>query len=91
MKTPIQIENQDAHHESDEEIQGTKLNDLEKALIDDSYACDYEWEKELQELWRKMDEALEEMKRVPQETNDALEEVVCILSKGCTMSIWPTP
>ena len=73
------MENPNDHHKNEEEIQEVELNNHEEDPADDSYASDYEWEREMQELWRQFDEAFEEMNRAPQENIDAStqeEEVV---------------
>ena len=53
------MENQNDHQKNDEEILQEELNDREEDPIDESDASDYEWEREMQELWREFDEAYE--------------------------------
>ena len=77
------MENQDVHYESDEEVQGLELNDPEEAPLNESNASDYKWEREMQELWREMDAALEEVEEEDPESSleEEFDEPVYVVRK----------
>ena len=68
------MENPNDPHESDEEIQEEVVNNHAEDLDHDSDAFDYEWEREMQELWREFDEAYVEAYGEEEDLKSSLDE-----------------
>ena len=51
------MENSNNHQNPEEEIQEEEVDTHAEDSIDDSDASDYEWERQMQEIWREFDEA----------------------------------
>ena len=51
------MDNSNNHHDIEEDIQEEEVHTRAEDPIDDSDASDYEWERQMQELWREFDEA----------------------------------
>ena len=51
------MENSNNHQNPEEEIQEEEVHPRAEDPIDNSDASDYEWEREMQELWREFDGA----------------------------------
>ena len=64
------MEDPDNHQENEEEIRDEVLHNHEEDLVGDSDASDYEWERQMQEIWQEFDEAY-----VENHVEKAVEEV----------------